>query len=322
MKPYFFLIISVVFNLVLAGLAANFFLSRSELESNLAQQTNQIQQLNAELGLAEASLTEQKTLTSQYKQEIAGFPDQLKQLLKTHRLELSSRDATIARLKSTINGGTTVVVETPATPDQPKQISYDWRDSDSRFHLADPDIFVQGNETFEANQMLSLKGWVFADEEGHLQIKKIEISEVKLAGKDSAGKPRYEAVQGSTTDLVESHFEYTIREGKISIFDVIKPKLYASYDSSATPGLGVELVNFGQLAPFANFGIGAEINPDLSDPLAGSLAGSRLGANLTYRLLKPLFDSNLGIAAGLSTPVNDFGGRFELTADAIFYLTN
>lgn len=294
---------------------------RLELVKN--SQTNAIQLMNVELGLAKSELLTQKNLTIKYEKEIEKFPGELRKLIRDHKLDLQAKDLTIAKLSTKLNGGSTIVIETPETPTDDRRISYSWHDPNQRFFLDDPDIFTKDNETFKAKQLLQLKGWVFSDDDGKVQIKKVEIFEVIEKGRTKEGGAIYDKIEGTNIEIVDSIFEYAEpATSTVGLWDVVRPKVYTSYDTSADLGLGVEVLNFGKLAPFANIGVGAEINPNLSSVLDGSLSQTRLGANLTYRFLEPLVDSNLGIGLGVSTPANDLGGRWELTGDLIFYLTN
>lgn len=292
-------------------------------ELALSQTSKKIQEFDADLQLANSRLAQKDELISKYRREIEEFPAELQKLVKKHDLAVRSRDSTIAALKSKIRGGTTVVGGQPATNGQSEQqaISYEWFDKDGRFHLKDPNIWESGNEVFHSNQLLSLKGWVFANKSGRLQIKRLEISEVRKTV-SADGKSSYEKLHDSTATLVDSQFEYTEPDKSVRFTDVVWPKLFASYDTAGDVGVGVELLNLGALIDYANVGVAIEANPNFDDIFGGSLSQTRLGANLTYRLAKPVMDTNLGIAVGVSTPANDLGGRWALTGDFIFYLTN
>jgi len=328
--------IVLVFSLLLdTGLGATAFLLFKQLQAQQAELTVKemsIQQLDVQLGLAKSSLVAEKDLAGQYKSEIDAFPDKLKKIIDKYKLQLQSRDSTIAQLTSKITGGqtdVTVVANGPGDPTAPPpdltryKISYEWQDENHRFHLIDKNIFNKGDETFQANQYLAVKGWVFAGKDGKLQVKKVEISEVVVTGQDKDGKPLYKSLPNSEVKVVDSQFEYAALPVKEkTVLDMFGLKVFASYDTALTPGIGVEVLNLGELVPYANVGLAGELNVDLSNPMKGSLQKSRIGANLTYKLLKPLADTNLGLGIGISTPADDFANKWVLTGDVLFYLNN
>lgn len=305
----------------------------NNFKESLSYNDSQIKQLNTKLGIAESKLLSEQEISKKYKSEIEKFPDKLKKIIKDYDLKLASRDVSIAKLKNKLNGGTTtVVINTPEVKpnsseiDKPsvESISYDWKDTSGRFHLYDPDIFIPNNEEFSSEQYLAIKGWVFTGKNGKLQIKKIEISEVSKGDIDKDGKQLYEKIPNSNVELVDSSFEYIDvgkkEEKKFS--DILTLRTIATFDTNLQPGLGIEIINIGKLIDYLNLGLNAELSADLTDPLKGSLSNSRIGVGVNYQFIPPILDTNIGVGIGISTPLNDFTGRWIITGDAIFYLTN
>ena len=331
------IMILAVMLIVLSSVTYLQFSKIQEHELQLSAFDGEIQRLNIDLGISESKLEKESELNAKYKQEISEFSEEFKKELKAHNLRLQSRDETIALLKTKIKGGTTKVVikdsviksdpekpESSSTDTEKQSISYEWKDPSNRFKLVDPDIFVTNNEEFSASQHVRILGHVFYGKDGKLQIKKIELSEVIPDGVDGKGKIKYKNAETSTVKLVDSIFEYTnnlpTQEKKFA--NIFKIRAIASYDSQLTPGLGVELLNIGRFVNYANIGLNTKISADLSDPLKGSLNNSRVGVGINYQFIPPLIDTNLGLGIGISTPLNDFGGKVLVTADLIYYLTN
>ena len=322
--------------LVLLGIFA--FITTKELDrirNNLTAKDAQIQQLDVELGLSQSSLLEISDLNKKYKDEINGFPDKLKAIIDEYKLKLASRDKTIAELRNTIKGGQTevvVITDPENNPSGQQSISYKWTDSLDRFHLVDPDIFVQNNEEFSYNQYISVKGHVLYGKDGRLQIRRIELSEVIPDGVGADGKPKYKEVGGGKMNIVDSTFEYAdIGTKQRTWMDIFHPRIIASFDaqmklippeSELRPSVGVEILNFGRYIDHANLGVNAKVTPNMDDVLGGSLLASRLGIGLDYTLLPPILDTNFGLGIGIATPSNNLLNEWYLTVDAIFYITN
>lgn len=288
-------------------------------EKQLSDKDAVIQKFNAELGLSASVRTDQDRLIEKYKKELSDLSVETKKLIDKNNLKLQSTEHTVAVVKNHVKGGTTTV---SGQPPAGQTITYDWKDAYNRFHLSDPDVYTKNNEDFTASQIFSLKGYVFSDKSGKVQIKKIELSEVFEDGKDSSGKPIYKKIPDSNTNIVSSEFEYVAPVGKTKVWtDIFSNSLLATFDSQLSPGIGYEIINLGPVIDYVNIGIAPAVSFDISD-LPGSIKNSRVGVDLTYRLAAPLIKTNLGITAGISTPANNFLQNYTLTVGAAFYLTN
>jgi len=333
----------VVMAVLLSTSLGILFIVSGELDrarSVLTAKDAAIQLLNVELGISQSSLVDLSELNSKYKSEINGFPDKLRQIIDSYELKIQSRDHTIASLRNTIRGGTTEVVVTvpdngagSGPPSQNNQIiSYKWTDTYNRFHLIDPDIFVQDNEEFSYNQYVSIKGYVLFGKDGKLQIRRVELHEVIPNGRDASGNMIFKDVPGSKMELVDSTFEYAdLNSNERSLWDVVHPRLIASIGAQASvlppkiearPGVGVEVINLGRYIDYANLGLNLKVIPDFDNVLGGSILNTKIGAGLNYTIAPPIIDTNFGIGAGVATPSNNLLNEWYFTVDAIFYITN
>jgi hypothetical protein len=283
-----------------------------------------IQELNNKLKIADSDLLTKEALNKKYADELAGLESDFKNIVKKYNLELESRDKVIAQLKGKVNGGTTTVVikepaDSGATGDKPSTqvISYSWQDPAKRFKLTDPDIFTKDNESFEYKQKVAVTGYVYTDPTGELKIRKLTLQEVIT---DSTGKQV--PVDGSNIEVIDNKFEYIkLQPNEKSMWDIWHPRLLVSFDSQLYPGIGVELINLGRYIDYANIGLNTKIAINPTNGLSG-LKSSTVGVGLAYQLAPPLLDTNLGLGVGLATPMDNFLGRYIVTVDAIFYLTN
>lgn len=321
--------------LLLGAFGAKIFYDLEDEKNKLTARDAQVQQLDTELGIAKSELNEVQELNNKYKEEISGFSEKLKEKINEYDLQLKSRDETITALRNKIEGGTTTTivrglrepVENNEACPKPEElvIGYAWQDDLGRFHLEDPDIFVEGNEIFVSQQYLQVVGHVFYGKDGQLQVKRIEVREVIPDGEGLDGKPKYRAVPDADITLVASNFEYSnnLPVRKKGLLDIITLRPFVSFDTALTPGLGLELVNLGRLIDYANIGLNTKLALDLSDPLGGSLQRSRIGVGTQYQLLPPFLDTNIALGVGLSMPFDHIGDirHLTFTIDAIFYLT-
>lgn len=282
-----------------------------------------IQELNNKLKIADSDLLTKEALNKKYEDELASLESDFKSIVKKYNLELESRDKVIAQLRGKVSGGnTTVVIKEPTelTPDGDKPvqvISYSWRDKAQRFKLTDPDIFTKDNESFEYKQQVAITGYVYTDKTGELKIRKLTLQEVVT---DSTGKKV--PVDGSSIEVVDNKFEYIkLQPDQKSMWDIWHPRLLVSFDSQLYPGIGAELVNLGRYIDYANIGLNTKIAINTLNGLGG-LKSSTIGVGLAYQLVPPLLDTNLGLGIGLATPMDNFLGKYIITVDAIFYLTN
>lgn len=317
---------------LLMGFSSAFMLHKiSGLSDALASAKNVIdakeagiQELNNKLKIADSDLVTKDVLNKKYEDELSKLESDFKKIVSKYNLELESRDKVIAQLKGKINGGnTTVVIKDPTEPgttdgEKPGQvISYSWQDVSKRFKLTDPDIFTKDNETFEYKQQVSVTGYVYTDKTGEVKIRKLTLQEVVP---DATGK--YVPVDGSNIEVIDNKFEYIkLEQNKKELWDIWHPRLLVSFDTQLYPGIGVELLNLGHFIDYANIGLNTKVAINTTNGLDG-IKSSTVGVGLAYQLVPPFLDTNLGLGIGLATPMDNFLGRYIVTVDAIFYLTN
>lgn len=301
----------------------------------LKSKIDDIQDFNKKLGLANSNLRRQDDLIKKYESEMGTMEAEFLALKNKYDLDIKSRDETIAKLKGGTTGGTTIVVVENQKDDQASsteetkftKISYQWQDPTQRFKLVDPNIFEKNNEIFEYIQYLKLKGYVFSDATGNIQVRKVAIQEV-LPVTQKDGSIKYKEIKDSKVELVESEFEYSNESKRNKVFlDIFSLRPLATFDLLAIPGgkgflpgLGVEVFNIGNLIDYANLGIYGKLALDLDNPQNGSLQSSRLGVGVNYWLTPPIINTNFSIGLSASTPLNNFGQAL-VTMDLIVYLT-
>jgi len=331
------IIILGVLLLASSALATNFFYSWQNEQLKLSDKDAQIQRLDTDLGLAESSLLSVRELNKKFKTEINEIPG-LKDKLDEFNLELKSRDRTIASLRNKIKGGTTVVTVGPKKPNSDGSatsvrecdlgdvedmiIAYAWTDPSGRFNLTDPDIFIENNEEFTAEQYMVVTGKVFFGKDGQLQVKHVEIKEMLPDGIGEDGKTKYKEASSSSVALLDSQFDYTnnlaVREK--GLLDVVTLRPFGSFNTSVQPGLGLEIVNLGRWIDYANIGLNVQITGDFSDPLGGSLQRSQIRAGIHYHLLPPILNTNFAVGASVGVPFNNLS-QPVFSVEIILFLT-
>lgn len=295
-----------------------------QAHSQLTKKDAEAQQLDTRLQIAESNLLAQKELNRLALQELSS---EMKDFMKKHDLKLQSRDETIARLVNSIRGGSTkVIVENNTNLEDEEvesiKIAYSWEDKYKRFHLQDPDIWVQDDEQFTYQQHLRVRGYVFQGKNGKLQTRHVNIEEIYKKGLDENGKPIFARVPDSSFELIDANFSYVDpKVNKKGFRDIFALRPYASFDTALSPGLGLEFIQLGRWLDWTNVGIGAELSADLSDPLGASLQHSRIGLSAMYHFIPPLLGTNLALGAGLSVAFMDLTVPI-FTIDAMFYLSD
>lgn len=325
-------IIAVALNLSLGAAACHFYQQNYNTSAKIEDEKRKAEILKTEFndlkekyGTLESELVGEKKANKITREELAKLDKELKDKVKRYDLDLKSRDKTIAELKGKVDGGVTEVVIYKTDPKDgkcdscPTKISYSWKDKLGRFQLKDPNIFEDGNESFSYLITLSYDGVVFSDKDGGIQIRKLDIYEV--VPKSISGKTVYEKL-GKKLKVVDGKFEFIKEDSDLkSIFDIFNPRVFAFYDTQLNPGVGIELLNFGNYFDFINFGINANAGFNLSKNFT-KINESTLGLGVSYTFIKPFLDTNIGIGVSLNTPYNNFANRLILTGQILFYLSN
>jgi hypothetical protein len=288
-----------------------------QLEATKKNHELEILNFNKSLGLADSQLVTQKALTEQYKKQLTDKDKDFEKEREKYNLDIRSRDRTIATLRGKLNGGnsgTGTVVCPGLPPEKQPVVDYFWEDNLKRFRLDDPDIFVKNNERFSYSQNIKVKGEVFKDKTGNIQVRRVSIDEV-----DSEGN----LIPDSSVSIKESEFKYVnekLEEKEKKLIDVFTFRPLAIFDIALQPGIGFEVANLGRYIDYANVGLYGKVSADVSDPLNGSLQNSRLGIGLNYHFIPPFVKTNFAVGAAVNLPFNKLDSPV-LTVDAILYLT-
>lgn len=293
-----------------------------QLSGQLTEKERELQSLNTELGLARSELMTQSELSKRLKRDKEELDERFEKFKKEHRLKISSRDRTIARLNQRINGGNTST-EVISTSDKQDcsdiesscVIKYSWEDTLKRFQLTDPNIFSSGDETFNSSQLFKAYGEVYEQKDGSLKTRRMVLREV-VSGEDG----EYIAVPGGKAEIVDSDFEYynppkiVEKETWLDLFKlrvVALGTLSVLDDNKMRFGLGAEFFNVDGL------GLNTHTAMDFNHI---SRWEHRLG--VTYQ--PSIFNQDLNLAMGTSigTPYSSFGQDWSFNMDILFYLHN
>jgi len=299
--------------------------SRQALEAQQGQITGQkseLQRANARLGLAESDLVSRDSIIAKYKKDVEDLNIQIGRLKGGGRPKPTSADSGTVAVGGT-TGGEGKLTIVPGDPEDkgetsPPLASYSWADSSNRFHLLDPDISNPGDETFTYKLKIRVNGYILEDETGKIRGRQVvarELIEKRLPD----GTVSVE--EGPPLPIEDNIYQYSLPKPEKKVFDVFRLRGYALFDTSLNPGIGLELLNIGRYVDYVNIGLGPFLSIEVSD-LPRSIQSSLLGLGLQYTLVPPLISTNIGIGLGIATPADDLFGRFQITGNVIFYLTN
>lgn len=291
---------------------------KRQVAGELSDNERDLQRAHKEIGIMESRLTTQEKLTSKWKLSSSRKNKALKRFIKKHKLKIKSMDTTIVSLRQKINGGSTVV--TIITDDDRCSeatdkciISYDWNDDLDRFKLSDPNIFTDGDESFESEQVFKIYGEIYEQSDGSLQTRRLVLKEVTL---NSGGK--YEPINDVESNIISSNFTYTNSpiisdtgwKDSFRLSPVILGSLSAYPDSGSTRlGLGVQFFSW------SGFGINTHIGFSFKD---AEKMEHRLGFVYRPTLLKKRL--NFAIGTSIGSPYVHFGDRWSRNVDLLFYL--
>lgn len=162
-----------------------------QLHGQLTESEKQMQALNTQLGVARAQLVTQDTLDAKYHALLTARDADFEQFRREHALALKSISNSLLELQEQEQGGTETAREVPPAPTQPGEpatpsarpvITYEYTDKEGRFHLADPDIWVQGDETLQLKQFFRVEGTVLQQTNGSLMTERVQLVEVTPDG--------------------------------------------------------------------------------------------------------------------------------------------
>ena len=292
---------------------------KRQVEGQLSDQERELQAAKHELGVMKSKLVTSEGLVEQWKTAKEERDEDFQKLVKKHNLKISSMDRTIAGLKQKLSGGTTVVeietdTDTCNSISDNCVISYNWEDTLKRFRLKDPNIFKQGDEIFESEQVFKIYGEVYEQEDGSLQTRRLVLREVTQT---ESGE--YEPIPDAKADIIESDFTYTnppsIEEewswtDLFTLRPVVLGSVAAFPDSGNLKlGLGVEFFNW------EGFGINTHTGFSFEDV---KKIEQRVGLSYNPTFFEQDLNFALGVSAG--TPFAYFGSQWSFNIDLLFYL--
>lgn len=310
---------------VIFELKSDLSASRSALEAQQGQITGQkheLQRANAKLGLAESDLVSKDSIIERYKKDVQDLNIEITKLKGKKPPKPTSVDgATIV-----INGGTAGIgvvtpvpgSESPTTSVASPTLSYLWSDASGRFKLEDPDIQNPGDEKFTYRLKIRVSGYILEDETGKIRGRQVIARElVEVKNPDGTTSTQ----EGPPLPIEDNIYQYSLPKPEKKLFDIFKMRGYALFDTSLNPGIGLEVLNMGRYFDYVNVGVGPFVAVNISSA-PESIQSSLLGLGLQYTLAPPAISTNIGLGLGISTPADNLFGRFQVTGNIIFYLTN
>lgn len=289
-----------------------------QLNGDLNSTERELQNSNYELGLSKSKLVTQKELNEILKNENEEKNEKFDNLVKKHKLEVKSRDISLARLKQQIKNGITITTIDPSCNMDDLQgciISYQWKDPHDRFKLKDPNIFQKNNETFESSQLFRIRGEVWQQKNGSLQTRRISLVEVY---RSETGE--YKDIDGAKAEIIDSDFKYSnapfVEEWKWQ--NLFRLRAVAISGVEILPnsgnlkfGLGVEFFTL------YGFGIGSYTSLDFQHP-------ELISQNISLQYNPTIMNTelNLGLFISIGTPFANFFNDYQFNSGMVFYLNN
>jgi hypothetical protein len=310
-------------------------LYKRQMSGQLTDKEKALESANYQLGIAESKFMKQSDLLKAAQADKIQTTAEFEKFKKQYRLELESYQKTIAQLQQQIHGGTTTVVNggEPRLPTDPKpdkqfdkpidprtsKLGYDWKSSDGRFELQDPDVFSSNNETFKLQQNFRITGEIYREKAGFLKTQRLTLEEVLPDGKNADGSVKYKTV--AVAKVVDSKFDYSERapdswvprKGVFGLWGVVSANF--ALNNGLNPrfllGTGVEFLNWKGL------GLGVQLYLDTN-----VWQDSGFGIDLAYR---PTFKNttlNIAIDVGIATQFRQPFQSYIPMVGLKFYLWN
>lgn len=250
--------------------------TQRQLEGKLTEKEAELVSAKADARQLQSALVTRDTLLKEFKDNTDLNNARMRELIKKYDLKLDSLSTVVGEIKGFVSGGSS-----SATPLPDGSFSYEWSDKDLRFHLLDPDIKIQGNETFNYNQKFKMDVSVFRQpaKDGSLRVQNLVMREI-LSDGTPVGDP-------AVIDYTKSTFQFA-------------PDDYASMDS---PGQRINLGLTSSMEPLLSweplrykaFGFGPAVYGDKREQSIG------LGATWYPRLKRLESQIGVGVVAGYST---------------------
>ncbi|KFA91459.1 hypothetical protein [Archangium violaceum] len=181
-----------------------------QLQGKLTESEKQMQALNTELGTARAHLVTQATLDEKYQTLLTAKDADFEKFRREHALALESLSDATFQLQQREHGGKETAREVPPStppageptaPSAHPVIAYEYTDPEGRVQLKDPNIWVQGDEELQLQQLFRVRGTVLQQTNGSLMTERVQLQEVSA---DGAGKYR----ELAAARLVDASFTY------------------------------------------------------------------------------------------------------------------
>lgn len=289
-----------------------------QVSGQLSEKEMQLQEANSQLGVYKSKLLTQKDLSKQLKDDGEEKDTKFNKFKRKYKLRIRSRDRVIASLKQRMKGGTTEVIisedkEGCKGLEDRCVISYNWSDLLGRFKLMDPNIFEEGNEVFESEQIFKVYGEVYEEKDGSLQTRRLVLREVRV-NKDG----KYEPIPDAKADIVESDFQYsnepTVEES--NWYDIFRLRAMVLGSTTAFPDSGALRLGLGlEFFDWKGLGINTHTAFDFKDI---EKIEQRLGISYNPTLFGKRL--NLAIGASAGTPFANMFKDYSVNIDMIFYL--
>jgi hypothetical protein len=284
----------------------------SAQEGQITGQKDVIQKANSQLGVAEANLISKDSVLSQYKKDIESMGIEIADLRTKVNAKPVSRDSSTIVIEKIVSGGKQEVVTGGGIT------NYNWVDPTGRFRLTDPDIASSGDERFSYKLKVRITGYILEDDTGTIKARQVVAQElIEKTNPDGT----VSVIVGERLPIENNIYQYSLPSKEPAFLDIFRPRLFALFDTSLNPGIGVELLNFGNYFEYVNIGIAPYLSAEVAD-FPNKLSGSLIGIGVQYTVIPPLLSTNIGIGVGIATPADEFLDRFLVTGNLIFYLTN
>lgn len=287
----------------------------------LTEKERQLQNANQELGTIRSRWQEEVAIKERVQQELSNNRlalEQIDRLNKTYKLRLDSYQKIVASLQDTLKGLGEAFVSGKICSLVQEPIPYRYiikhaNGLSERISLTDADICAQGDETLVLNQTFTVDAIVYQQKDGFLKTQQAWVSEI-----DPVTGHVYNKV---TIDTAKSSFDYDVTKPVLELpsefpfsFSFLKfndPLLLVSYDSYRSIGAGLEWLRFWR--------IGANLRYNHRIPNDDAIK-SRLSAGLLYHLGWKDKETNIGLGASVSTPVQDIASQWLGTVEITFDL--
>jgi hypothetical protein len=155
-----------------------------QLQGKLTESEKQMQALNTELGTARAHLVTQATLDEKYQALLTAKDADFEQFRREHALALESLSNATFQLQQREHGGKETAREVPPStppageptaPSAHPVIAYEYTDPEGRVQLKDPNIWVQGDEELQLQQLFRVQGTVLQQTNGSLMTERVQL---------------------------------------------------------------------------------------------------------------------------------------------------